>query len=69
MQFIVSPAKAIMNLNYFEQLLNDVRKRKPSLSVITADFNARSSSWWINDINTTEGSKLYSFASPDGFLN
>ena len=33
-------------LSNFEQLLNDVSKLKPSLSVITGDFNARSSSWW-----------------------
>ena len=31
-------------LSNFEQLLNDVNKRKPSLSVITGDFHARSSS-------------------------
>ena len=48
------------NLN-FEQFLNDVNKRKPFLSVVTRAFNAMSSSLWANEINTTEGSKLYSF--------
>ena len=30
-------------LSNFEQLLNDVNKVKPTLSVITGDFNARHS--------------------------
>ena len=34
-----------LSLSYFEKLLSDISKRKPSLSVITDDFNARSSSW------------------------
>ena len=42
-------------LSNFEKLLIDINKRKPFLSVITRDFNARSSSWWPKDINTTEG--------------
>ena len=53
-------------LSNFEKLLSDVSKRKPSLSVITGDFNARSSSLWPNNINTTEGSKL-SLTSSNGF--
>ena len=32
-------------LSNFEKLLSNISKRKPSLSVITGDFNARSSSW------------------------
>ena len=31
-------------LSNFEQLLRDINELKPSLSVITGDFNARSSS-------------------------
>ena len=54
-------------LSNFEQLLNDINKRKPSSSVITRDFNAISSSRSANDINTTEGSKLHSFTSSNGF--
>ena len=45
-------------LSNMEKLLSDINKCKPSLSVITGDFNARSSYWWCKDINTTEGSKL-----------
>ena len=54
-------------LSNFEKILRDISRRKPSLSVITDDFNARSSSWWPKDINTTEGSKLYSLTSSNGF--
>ena len=51
----------------FEQLLNDVNKSKPFLSVIKGGYNARFSSWRANDVNVTKGSKLYSFTSPHGF--
>ena len=54
-------------LSNFEQLLNDANKCQTSLSVITGDFSARSASWWVNDINTTEASKLYSFTSASKF--
>ena len=50
-----------------ENLLSDINKRKSSLSVVTGDFNVRSSSWWCNDLNTTEGSHLYSLTSSNGF--
>ena len=53
-------------LSNFKKLLNDMNERKPFLSVITGDFNARSSSWWSKDIVTTEGSKL-SLTSSNGF--
>ena len=33
-------------LSNFEKFLNDINKRKPSLSVVTSNFNSRSSSWW-----------------------
>ena len=54
-------------LSNMEKLLSDINKRKPSLSVITGDFNARSSYWWCKDINTTEGSNLFSPTSLNGF--
>ena len=54
-------------LSNLENFLSDINKRKPSLSVITGGFNARSSSWWCNDINTIEGSHLYSLTSSNGF--
>ena len=54
-------------LSDLENLLSDINKRKPSLSVVTGDFNVRSFSWWCNDINTIEGSHLYSLTSSNGF--
>ena len=53
-------------LSNFQMLLNDINNRKPSLSVVTGDFNSRCSSWWSNDINTTEGLKLLSLTSSNG---
>ena len=54
-------------LSKLENLLSDINKRKSSLSVVTGDFDARSSSWLCNDINTIEGSHLYSLTSSNGF--
>ena len=54
-------------LSNFGKLLSNINERKPFLSVITGDFNERSSSWWSNDIDTTEGSKLFSITSSNGF--
>ena len=54
-------------LSNMEKLLSDINKCKPSLSVITGDFNARSSYWWCKDINTTEGLKLFSLTSSNDF--
>ena len=42
-------------LSNFQKLLNDKNNRKPSLSVVTGDFNSRCFSWLSDDINTTEG--------------
>ena len=54
-------------LSNFKKLLSNINTRKPFLSVITDDFNARSSSWWPKDIDTTEGLKLFSVTSSNGF--
>ena len=51
----------------FKKLLSNINTRKPFLSVITDDFNARSSSGWPKDIDTTEGLKLFSPTSSNGF--
>ena len=39
-------------LTNFEHLLSDINARKPSVSVILGDFNARSTSWWSSDIDS-----------------
>ena len=38
-------------LTNFEHLLSDINARKPSVSVILGDFNARSTFWWSSDID------------------
>ena len=54
-------------LSNLEQLLRDISKCKPTLSVIKGDFNARPLSWWSKDINTSEGTKLYWLTFSNGF--
>ena len=53
-------------LTNFEHLLCDINTRKPSVSVILGDFNFRSISWWSNDIDSLEGSKLFSLSTSNG---
>ena len=53
-------------LSNFENVLNDISKRKPSLSVITGDFNSRFSSCLSKDTDTIEGLKLSSLISSNG---
>ena len=50
-----------------EQLLCEINNRKPYLSIITGDFNARSSSWWSKDSNNPEGLKVFALTSANGF--
>ena len=63
-----SPSQSINEFDSFlsnlEKLVSDINNRKPALS--TGDFNARSQSWWSNDINTTEGSKVLALSSSNG---
>ena len=48
-----SPSQSIIEFDSFlsnlEKLLSDINNRKPALSIITGDFNARSQSWWTNN--------------------
>ena len=50
-----------------EQLLRNISKCKPIVSVITGHYNARSSSWWSDDIIPSEGAKLCLLTSSKGF--
>ena len=54
-------------LTNFDHLLSEINKCKPSLDVITGNFNARSPAWWTKDVHTMEGSKLFSLTSSNGF--
>ena len=47
----------------FEKTFLDINRWKPYLTLVKGDFNARSFSWWSDDINTTEGTKLLSLTS------
>ena len=51
----------------FEQLLSDIITRKPTASITTREFNARSYSWWSHDINISEDTNLYSLTSSNRF--
>ena len=51
----------------FEQLLGHISTRKPTVSIITDDLNARPLSWWSDDINTLKSTNLYSLTSSNGF--
>ena len=51
----------------FDYLLSEINKLKPSLAIITGDLNAISPAWWAEDVHTTEGSKLFSLTSANGF--
>ena len=53
-------------LSNFENFLNHINKHKPYLSVVTGDFNSRSSSWWSKDTDTIEGLDLFSPTSSNG---
>ena len=52
-------------LSNLQLLLNDINYQKPSL--VAGDFNSRCSSWWSNDIKTTEGLKLFLSTSSNRF--
>ena len=40
-------------------MVNVIRSFKPDFLIILGDFNARSKSWWQNDINAGEGTKIH----------
>ena len=50
----------------FEKLLNQIILLKSSFLVILGDFNARSRSWWCEDITSNEGTQLESLTIPYG---
>ena len=51
----------------FDKLLNHVNMPKSSFTVVLGDFNARSRSWWSNDIKSYEGSHIDSLTTTYGF--
>ena len=50
----------------FEQLISDRMSQNTHFIFATGDFNVRSSSWWKNDLLTSEGSKVDAITSSYG---
>ena len=48
-------------------MLSSVLSSKAQFNVILGDFNARSSSWWSNDITNPNGILIDSLTTTDGF--
>ena len=53
-------------LTNFEHFLSDINARNPSVSVILGNFNARSTYWSSNDIDSLEATKLFSLSTSNG---
>ena len=51
----------------FGKLMNQVNMLKSCFTVILGDFNARSQSWWSDDITSYEGSHIDSLTTTYGF--
>ena len=47
-------------------MLNFIYSLKPDFTIILGDFNARSKSWWKDDINKIEGTKIDALTSYHG---
>ena len=54
------------NSEEFKSFLSDINARKPSVSVILGNFNTRLTSWWSNDIDSLEGTKIFSLSTSNG---
>ena len=59
------------NLNIFcvnfDLLLSNKNEETPICSIITGDFNARTSNWWKNDISNSVGQELDFLISSAGY--
>ena len=53
-------------LENFEKLLYQIRQFRSSFVVTLGDFNARSKSWWNEDITSNEGSQIDSITTTYG---
>ena len=54
-------------LSCFEDMLSSVLLSKSQFTVILGDFNARSSTWWSNDITNINGTLTESLTTTYGF--
>ena len=62
-----SPSQAITEfdefLSNFDKLLNHIKQFRPSFTIILGDFNARSKSWWPDDVKSHEGKQIESLTT------
>ena len=65
-----SPSQTAVEFDEFlsnlEKLLNFVKQSQPSFTIILGDFNARSKSWWPDDITSPEGTDIDSLTTVHG---
>ena len=65
-----SPSQTAVEFDEFlsnlEKLLNFVKQLQPSFTMILGDFNARSKSWWPDDITSPEGTDIDSLTTVHG---
>ena len=50
----------------FEQLVSDRMSQNPHVILVTGEFNVRLSSWWKNDLTTSEGNQVDAITSSYG---
>ena len=55
------------SLSGFEDMLSSVLFSKSQFTVILGDFNARSSTWWSNEITNVNGTLIDPLTTTNGF--
>ena len=63
-----SPNRNYGEFEYFfflslENLLGDIRNQDPAFTILLAEFNTRSKSWWVHGIANNEGTRTESLSS------
>ena len=62
-----SPDQNYGEFEYFllslENLLGDIRNEDPAFTILIAEFNTRSKSWWVHGITNNESTRTESLSS------
>ena len=53
-------------LSNFDKLLNHIKQFRPSFTIILGDFNAKSKSWWPEDVKSHKGTHIESLITVHG---
>ena len=53
-------------LTNFDKLLNHTKQSRPSFTIILGNFNARSKSWWPDNVTSHEGTQTESLTTMHG---